>query len=72
MNNNLTSNVKILISAYNSGKSVSYTELTNLRWWSRHLKRKDVSTLSSLGYNVEYYDDLYQTELITEVRLVKK
>lgn len=72
MNNNLTSNVKILISAYNSGKSVSYTELTNLRWWSRHLKRKDVSTLSRMGYNVEYYDDLYQTELITEVRLVKK
>lgn len=72
MNNNLTSNVKILISAYNSGKSVSYTELTNLRWWSRHLKRNDVSTLSRMGYNVEYYDDLYQTELITEVRLVKK
>lgn len=72
MNNNLTSNVKILISAYNSGKSVSYTELTNLHWWSRHLKRNDVSTLSRMGYNVEYYDDLYQTELITEVRLVKK
>lgn len=65
-------NIKILIDAYNNGISVSYTELSNLRFWSRHLKRKDVSTLSKLGYNVEYYDDMYQTELITEISLVKK
>ena len=68
----MSDNVKILISAYNRGESVSYTELSNLRFWSRHLKRKDISTLSRLGYNVEYYDDLYQTELITEISLVKK